>query len=277
MSLVDSKEALILDAVFGDAAYTDFAIQDGVSGDAYIGLATGDPGETSGAVNEISGNNYSRVTYTLSTDWDAASGGVTQNAAVFTFPAASGGDWGSVSYFLLDDDSLDEGFAHEAYGALGAPLDIYDGDVAKFGIGDVSFTMSDLFTEYAMDLILDFLLLDIQWSPGLDFYAALSTTTPASDGTNFTEPSGGAYARVTITRSTTWNSAFTGDPTTIDNLVDITWTSATASWGTITYWGIYDASSGGNLIAYGALDSSQAVGNGDQIKFAAGDLILTLD
>jgi hypothetical protein len=44
-----------------------------------------------------------------------------------------------------------------------------------------------------------------------------------------------------------------------------------------TYFGIYDAVSGGNLLAYGLLGTAKDIDDGDTAKFAAGDLDITLD
>ena len=107
-------------------------------------------------------------------------------------------------------------------------------------------------------------------------YVALSTTTPSDDGTNFTEPSGNAYARVAVTNNkTNFNTAAAG---AVDNAVSIDFAQATpAGWGTVTHFGIYDASSAGNLLAWGALTASKAIDALDTAKFAAGDLNATLD
>ncbi|MEE9615275.1 MAG: hypothetical protein V3W31_10075 [Thermodesulfobacteriota bacterium] len=104
-------------------------------------------------------------------------------------------------------------------------------------------------------------------------YVALSTTTPLDDGTNVTEPAGGAYARVS-TAAGDWNTAAGG---LIDNANAITFPEATGSWGTITHFLLYDAASAGNAMAWGALTASKAIGSGDTARFAAGDLDVSLD
>ncbi len=52
---------------------------------------------------------------------------------------------------------------------------------------------------------------------------------------------------------------------------------ATADWGTITHFGIFDASSGGNLLFHGALTESRTVNSGGQAKFLATELQIGLD
>jgi hypothetical protein len=100
-------------------------------------------------------------------------------------------------------------------------------------------------------------------------YAALSTATWNEDGTSGAELSGSGYARQSIT----WTrSAQTLNPT-----ATITFGPASGSWGTVTHFGIFDASSAGNLLAFEALTSSKAIGNGDSASFATSNLSVTLD
>lgn len=109
-------------------------------------------------------------------------------------------------------------------------------------------------------------------------YVALFTSDPTDAGSG-TEVSGGSYARVQVNpnggSSPTWDSAAVDAPGyKVANTHDITFPAATAAWGTVTHFGIFDAASGGNLLYHGALDTSKAVGSGDTFKFAAGDLVL---
>lgn len=104
-------------------------------------------------------------------------------------------------------------------------------------------------------------------------YIGLYTATPSDTGGG-TEVSGGSYARVQVGPSdATWAAVGAGGLT--DNVSAITFPTATGSWGTVTHVGIFDASSGGNLLLYGALSASKVVGSGDTFKFNAGDLDVT--
>lgn len=107
-------------------------------------------------------------------------------------------------------------------------------------------------------------------------YVALFTTQPAEDGTGGTEVSGGSYARVS-TAAGDWNAATSADPSLLDNANAITFPQATGSWGTVTSFGLYDASSGGNFLGASALDTNKSPTSGDTPEFAAGELNLTLD
>lgn len=103
-------------------------------------------------------------------------------------------------------------------------------------------------------------------------YVGLFTAAPSDSGGG-TEVSGGSYARKS-TAGADWAAASGGSGA---NANDITFAAASASWGTVTHFGLFDASSGGNLLAWGSLTTSKAVGSGDTAKFAAGALVLTLD
>lgn len=77
-------------------------------------------------------------------------------------------------------------------------------------------------------------------------YLALFTAVGTDAGTGFTEVSGGAYARVALAGD--WNAASGSAPSTIANGSTITFATPSANWGTVIAFGIYDASSAGNLL-----------------------------
>lgn len=106
-------------------------------------------------------------------------------------------------------------------------------------------------------------------------YVGLSTTTPNDAGANFTEPSGNAYERVEVDNDSSMFPAASGGAKV--NGEDITFPTASGSWGTITHFGFFIADTGGTPIATGALTSSKAPGSGDTLKFLAGDLHISLD
>jgi hypothetical protein len=85
-------------------------------------------------------------------------------------------------------------------------------------------------------------------------YVALFTAVGTDAGTGFTEVSGGSYARVT-TSGATWNAPSGSQPSTLSNAAQIQFVQATANWGTVIAFGLYDASSSGNLLAWDFLGS----------------------
>jgi len=95
-------------------------------------------------------------------------------------------------------------------------------------------------------------------------------TSATNDDNSGTEVSGGAYAR----QAATFNAAVSGSTS---NSATVNFPTATASWGTVTHFGLYDASTGGNLLYWGALTVAKTVDNGDLFSFPAGNLTVTLD
>jgi hypothetical protein len=71
-------------------------------------------------------------------------------------------------------------------------------------------------------------------------YVALVTTLPGEDATGGVEVSGGGYARTALT----FNAPSAGS---MSSAADVVFPQATAGWGTVVGFGLYDASSGGNL------------------------------
>lgn len=116
-------------------------------------------------------------------------------------------------------------------------------------------------------------------------YVSLHTADPTDAGTG-TEVSGGSYARVSCTTGTSGSGAgsvFTapavsGSTYETHNSSAITFPTPSANWGTVTHFGIFTASSGGTMIASGALSTSRTINNGDSApSFAASALTVTLD
>lgn len=126
------------------------------------------------------------------------------------------------------------------------------------------------FSDYLENKILDHVFKGAVFTQPTNLYVALFTAGPSDSGGG-TEVNGGGYIRV---NHDTWDVASSG---ATQNTVAITFPKATASWGTVTHVGIYDAVTGGNLIAWAALTISKAVGVDDTAEFSAGAIDITLD
>lgn len=128
------------------------------------------------------------------------------------------------------------------------------------------------FTDYLENEVLDHILNDGAYTAPTNVFVGLYTATPDDTGGG-TEVSGGSYARQS-TAAADWNAAASGSK---DNANAITFPTATASWGTVTSFGLFDAVTAGNLMAYGDLTASKLIDNGDIYKFNAGNLTVSLD
>lgn len=131
------------------------------------------------------------------------------------------------------------------------------------------------FSDYLENELLDHVFGGADFTRPATVYIALSTTTPADDGSNFTEPSGNNYSRPAVTNNVTNFPAASGGSKS--NGTEIAFPQASGSWGTVTHFAVFDAISGGNQLGSGALTTPKAVGANDTPKFPIGSLTITLD
>ena len=124
------------------------------------------------------------------------------------------------------------------------------------------------FTNFLETEILDHVFGGSAYTAPGTHYLALYTAAPGETGGG-TEVSGGAYARQSVAFTTTGN--------TTSNSAAVEYPTATSAFGTVTHVGVFDASTGGNLMAYAALSSSKTIDTGDVFRVPTGDLDITLD
>lgn len=122
--------------------------------------------------------------------------------------------------------------------------------------------------------VLDHVLGGADYTRPATVYIALYTVTPSDTGGG-TEVTGGSYARATVTNNATnWPAASAGSKS---NGTEISFTAATADWGTVVAFGIFDASSGGNLLYWGDITPNRSVPNGATAKFSIAGIVITED
>ena len=90
-------------------------------------------------------------------------------------------------------------------------------------------------------------------------YLALFLSNPGDTGTEGTEITYSGYARQAVTFSAPTAS---GNGLMIQNTNQVSFAEASSSAGTVTYVGVYDSLSGGNLLLYGFLDPPLVVQSG---------------
>ena len=98
-------------------------------------------------------------------------------------------------------------------------------------------------------------------------YLGRATASLQDDGSG-TELTGNNYTRKAIT----FASASSGS---IASNSAVEFNSATGSWGDVSHWGIFDASSSGNLLFHGSFTASKTIASGDILKVASGSLTIT--
>jgi len=126
-------------------------------------------------------------------------------------------------------------------------------------------------SNYAENKVLDHLFKNTSYTSPTVYIGYFNNSI--TDDSVPTEVTGNGYARVEI--SSKMGSAASGS---ISNTSAITFPAASGGdHGVITAIAIFDASSSGNMIAYGDLTTSKTISDGDQLNIAIGNLTISLD
>lgn len=123
-------------------------------------------------------------------------------------------------------------------------------------------------SNYLENALINATLRNTSYTSPTTVYVSLWTSNPTDAGSG-TEVSGGSYARTAVTFGAPANGVTT-------NNADVTFPTATGSWGTVGWIGINDAATSGNLLYHTALDTSKQIDSGDIFKIASGNLSVTL-
>lgn len=257
-SISDYLENAWLNHVLKGTAYTQPT-------NLYIALSTADPLDTGAGIAEPSGNNYARAL--CNSSWAAAASRAVSSNADITFNQASG-SWGTITHWALFDAVT--GGNMLAHGDFTASKVVGAGVTPKITSGNLTITVSTggMVTALANKL-LDHTMKGTALSQPTNIYIGLSTANPTDDMSGLAEPSGNAYARKNFNTYTITASAATNNGA-------ITFTAASGSWGTISHHFLSDASTAGNYLFYGGVDTSQAVSTDDIVNYADGALDFTL-
>jgi len=124
------------------------------------------------------------------------------------------------------------------------------------------------FSNYLENALINAVLRNTTYTSPATVYVSLYTTDP-TDADTGTEVSGGSYARTAVTFGSPSNGVTT-------NSADVTFPTATASWGTVTHIGIHDASTSGNLLFHTPLDTAKTIDDNDIFRIETGNLSVTL-
>lgn len=124
------------------------------------------------------------------------------------------------------------------------------------------------FSNYLETELLDHVFTNSAYTSPTTVYVSLHTANPDEDASG-TEVSGGGYVRQSGSFSVTGNTATT--------TAAVEYPTATADYGTVSHVAIWDASTGGNMLAYAALTASKTISTGDVFRIPTGDLDITLD
>lgn len=144
--------------------------------------------------------------------------------------------------------------------------------------------MASGFSVYAANKILDKVLKDTAFTTPTSYWVALfthptqaATYLRANDIVSAAEvsTSGTGYARVEVRGSTgiIWGAASAGSAS--QNL-EVSFSQASSSWGTVYTVALLDAATNGNVWAYADLSPSRTIASPDVFRVPAGQFIITL-
>jgi len=122
-------------------------------------------------------------------------------------------------------------------------------------------------SDYLENEILDHMLGTGAFTMPSNVYIGLSTGSFADDNSG-TELTGNNYSR----KAVTFSAASSG---TTSNSGTVEFDAATGTWGSVSHFGLFDASTSGNLLIHGAFSSAKTITSGDILRISAGDLDIT--
>ena len=241
----------------------------------YVGLSSTEIQGDGSGFNEITGAGYQRVE-TLATAWTGAttSGNtaVASNNIIIQSPTATG-PWGNIaSIFVASTPAGDinqvlfHGPLRPTSGGNATPVAVNTGEFLQFPSGQLEYGLaqgstggsrpnSGMTNEFRR-IILDYLFAKSSYDPPATMQLALSQTPITDTGGNFTEVTGGGYARRTVNFndfSAIFSDSF-GSFTS--NATDIFW-DATGAWSGFSHWALFE---GANIRYFGEFYNRNGTG-----------------
>jgi len=132
------------------------------------------------------------------------------------------------------------------------------------------------FSDYYENKIIDHMLRNQSFTVPATVYVALFTAETGLETNNpSAEVSGGSYARQSVSLTAASGGASS-------NSADVTFPQATGSWGTVSHMALVDHVSNTswgtdvNVLMWTALNQAKPVDTGDTLKFATGDIDVTV-
>lgn len=156
--------------------------------------------------------------------------------------------------------------------------------VASFAV--VPTAQAGALSDYLENKLTDYVFRGQAYTAPTTIYVALFTSA-CSDSAIGTEVTGGSYARPGLaasmanwagTQSAGSTTASSGTGGTTSNNVAINFATPSAGWGLVTYIGLMDAVTGGNLLVCTQLSlGGKTINNGDTVSFPAASLTNQID
>lgn len=126
------------------------------------------------------------------------------------------------------------------------------------------------FTDYLEQKLLEHTFRNTSYTSPTTVYVGLLSAGP-TDSSSGTELSGNGYAR----QACAFDAYSTNNK--VANTSAETFTASGGNWLTISHFGIYDSSTGGNLLAYGEINPTVTVTDGNSFVIDAGKLVIEMN
>lgn len=210
----------------------------------------------------------------------------TSNNTVIGFGPPAPTAWGTITHVGLFD-AASSGHCW-MYVALTSPLVIASGDNVSIDAGALVFTLgvSGGVTDYLSNKMIDLVFRGQTFAWPAAVYLALFTTVPTNAAGSGVEVAGGSYARVSLvssltaicgTQSAGSTAVSSGNSGNISNNATLNFPTPTASWGTVVGEGIFDTSTAGNLLMYGAVTAKTINSGASPPTHAARSIVFNID
>ena len=253
---------LFLNTTYSDPVTVYAALFDGTASTGLLEAGT--------LTGEIAGNAYARTAITFG----APTAGLGSNSAAVTFPAASGGNWGTITYMAIMDASTAGNVM--MYTALDSTVEINDGNQFQFNIGDIDADFKPAGSEIATALansLYDHCLRSTPYTSPTNVYLCMFTSTAVEadlEASDFTDEVGSSrgYTRIALTVTAVSDGAGSNSG---DHTFNV---AVTTNWGTLRWVAIVDNSTlgAGAVLVYTQLDSDVVINIGNTLQFNSGDL-----
>jgi len=123
-NLVDDYEDIVVNGITGFSTL--------FTSTAAVAFFSADPTDTGSVVNELSGDNYARVS--LSSKFSASSGGISANTTAIDTPTASA-DWDEATYVGIMESAVATTDDMMMVIELNTPVTVLNGTIFTFEIG----------------------------------------------------------------------------------------------------------------------------------------------
>ena len=223
---------------------------------------------------EISVGQYARVQMTAGWTIAAAAGVTTaKNTGAITFPTQTSNPYTPTHFGVFNASTSGQLLYH---GSVSPSNPVGINDTPSFAATSIELEGKGAFSDYLELENMKHVLNNDEGNSikPASTYVALFTADPDDTGASG-EVSGGSYARQEITAD--WTLDGTGGVWTAKNASEVDFGTATANWGNVDWFGVFDALTGGSLFYHAQLDNLKNVNNGDSAKFGISPSALSIE